>query len=105
MEEVMDALQSVDYSGFVSLEWKPRWLEELTDREIIFPHFVNYMHRFERSQRQEKGLYYNHDGTGRYVWKKDDLINLTFPQVLDRMAEEFPDQYCFKYTTLDYTRT
>ena len=105
VEEVMDALQSVDYSGFVSLEWKPRWLEELTDREIIFPHFVNYMHRFERSQRREKGLYYNHDGTGRYVWKKDDLINLTFPQVLDRMAEEFPDQYCFKYTTLDYTRT
>ena len=26
-------------------------------------------------------------------------------QVLDRMVEEFPDQYCFKYTTLDYTRT
>ena len=21
------------------------------------------------------------------------------------MADEFPDQYCFKYTTLDYTRT
>ncbi|MBR5168530.1 MAG: AMP-binding protein, partial [Salinivirgaceae bacterium] len=26
-------------------------------------------------------------------------------QVLDRVVEEFPDQYCFKYTTLDYTRT
>ena len=103
--EVMDALESVDYSGFVSLEWKPLWLEELTDREIIFPHFVNYMHRFERSMKREKGLFYNHDGTGRYVWKKDELIDLTFPQVLDRMAEEFPDQYCFKYTTLNYTRT
>ncbi|MBR2976799.1 MAG: AMP-binding protein [Oscillospiraceae bacterium] len=50
-------------------------------------------------------LYPNHDGTGQYVWKKDELIDLTFPQVLDRMVEEFPDQYCFKYTTLDYTRT
>ena len=29
----------------------------------------------------------------------------TFPQVLDRMVEEFPDQYAFKFTTLDYTRT
>ena len=105
VDEVMGALESVDYSGFVSLEWKPRWLEELTDREIIFPHFVNYMHRFERSRVREKGLYYNHDGTGRYVWKKDELIDLTFPQVLDRMVEEFPDQYCFKYTTLNYTRT
>jgi hypothetical protein len=27
------------------------------------------------------------------------------PQVLDRMVEEFPDQYAFRYTTLDYTRT
>ena len=33
------------------------------------------------------------------------LIDLTFPQVLDRMVEEFPDQYAFRYTTLDYTRT
>jgi len=53
----------------------------------------------------KKSLYFNHDGTGQYVWKKDELIDLTFSQVLDRMAEEFPDQYAFKYTTLDYTRT
>lgn len=33
------------------------------------------------------------------------LIDETFSQVLDRMVEEFPDQYAFKYTTLDYTRT
>ncbi len=105
VDEVMGALESVDYGGFVSLEWKTCWLDDLTDREVIFPHFVNYMNRFRRSRAREKGLYYNHDGTGRYVWKKDELISLTFPQVLDRMAEEFPDQYCFKYTTLDYTRT
>ncbi len=30
---------------------------------------------------------------------------MTFPQVLDRLVEEFPDQYAFRYTTLDYTRT
>ena len=72
--------------------------------EIIFPHFVNYMNRFERTGGK-KNLFYNHDGSGQYVWKKDELIDLTFPQVLDRMVEEFPDQYAFKYTTLDYTRT
>ena len=41
-----------------------------------------------------------HAGTGKYVWPKETLIDLTFPQVLDRMVEEFPDQYCFRYTTL-----
>ena len=80
-------------------------MEDLQDREIIFPHFVNFMSRFHSTRTRKKSLYYNHDGTGQYVWKKDDLIDLTFPQVLDRMVEEFPDQYAFKYTTLDYTRT
>ena len=53
----------------------------------------------------KKKLYFNHDGSGQYIWKKDELIDLTFSEVLDRVADEFPDQYCFKYTTLDYVRT
>ena len=63
------------------------------------------MSRFEKTRGKKKTLYPNHDGTGQYVWKKDELINMTFSQVLDRMVEEFPDQYAFKYTTLDYVRT
>ena len=105
VEEMMGALSSINYDGFISLEWKPEWMEDLPDREIIFPHFVNYMSRFNNPRTRKKSLYYNHDGSGQYVWKKYDLIDLTFPQVLDRMVEEFPDQYAFKYTTLDYTRT
>ena len=105
IDEVMRALSSVNYDGFISLEWKPEWLEDLQDPEIIFPYFVNYMTRYHSTRGMKKNLYPNHDGTGQYIWKKDELINLTFPQVLDRVAEEFPDQYCFKYTTLDYTRT
>ena len=103
--DMIRALGSINYDGFLSLEWKPEWMEDLQDREIIFPYYVNYMSRFHSTRTRKKSLYYNHDGTGQYVWKKDDLIDLTFPQVLDRMVEEFPDQYCFKYTTLDYTRT
>jgi len=103
--DFMRALGSVDYDGFLSLEWKPEWMADLTDSEVIFPHFVNYMHRFENTRGKKRVLYPNHDGSGEYVWKKDELIDCTFPQVLDRMAEEFPDQDCFRYTTLDYTRT
>ena len=103
--DVMRALSSVNYDNFISLEWKPEWLGELTDPEIIFPYFVNYMSRFAETRDMKKKLYFNHDGTGQYIWKHDELINLTFSEVLDRVADEFPDQYCFKYTTLDYTRT
>ncbi|MDO4494087.1 MAG: AMP-binding protein [Clostridia bacterium] len=105
VDDVMRALSSVDYGGFISLEWKPEWVEALDDPEIVFPHFVNYMHRFTDPRGAKKRLYPNHDGTGEYIWKKDELVSLTFPQVLDRVAHEFPDQPCFRYTTLDYTRT
>ncbi len=103
--DVIRALSSVDYDGFISLEWKIEWMTDLPYLDVILPHFVNYMHRFESTRGKKKRLYPNHDGTGEYVFKKDELIDLTFPKVLDRMAEEFPDQPCFRYTTLDYTRT
>ena len=105
MDTMMRALGSIDYDGFISLEWKPEWMQDLADREVIFPHFVNFMHRFDSPRGKRSALYDNHDHTGQYVYKKDALINATFHQVLDRMVEEFPDQYAFKYTTLDYTRT
>ncbi len=105
LDDVMRALSSIDYASFISLEWKPCWMEDLQDPDIIFPYFVNYMERYSDSKGMRKMRYFNHDGSGQYVWKKDELINLTFPQLLDRMAEEFPDQYAFKYTTLEYTRT
>ena len=105
IEDMMRALSSINYDGFISLEWKPDWMEELQDPEIIFPHFVNYMNRFVSPRSQKKKLYFNHDHTGQYLWKKDELVDLTFSQLLDRVVEQFPDQYAFKYTTLDYTRS
>ena len=105
IDQIIQALASVNYSGFISLEWKPEWMEDLQDKEVIFPYFVNYMNRFDNPRGKKKTLYFNHDGTGQYIWKKDELIDLTFSQVLDRVVDAFPDQYAFKYTTLDYTRT
>ncbi len=101
---LMKALDSVDYDGFVSLEWDPAWLPELTDMTVICAHFTGYMSRYGQEE-EKKSLYYNKLHTGNYVWPKEALIDCTFSQVLDRMVEEFPDQYAFKYTTLDYTRT
>ncbi len=103
--EMMLALRSVNYDGFLSLVWDPTWCEELDDMEIIFSQFVSFMKQFGDTSRNENTLYYNKTHTGKYVWKKDLLIDATFSDVLDRMVEEFPDQYAFKYTTLDYTRT
>ncbi len=105
IEKFVEALRSINYDGFVSIEWNPEWDREIDQPEIIFPHYVSYMSRFESLSRKKSTLYENKRGNGKYVWKKDALVEKTLSQVLNKMVEEFPDQYAFKYTTLDYTRT
>lgn len=105
VSEMISALSSVNYDGFISLVWNPEWCEELDDMEIIFSQFVNYMKQFSDTSKSETAYYYNRAHTGKFIWKKELLIDATFSDVLDKMVEEFPDQYAFKYTTLDYTRT
>ena len=105
IKEMLLALSSVNYDGFISLEWTPAWFPEIDDIEVILSQFESYMSQFNDTKKAQSTLYYNKTHTGKYVWKKDLLIDLTFSQVLDKMVEEFPDQIAFKYTTLDYTRT
>ncbi len=105
IKEMMLALSSVNYDGYISLIWDPMWCEELDDMEIIFSQYKEFMKQFDDTSKNKKTLYSNNRHTGKYVWKKDLLIDATFSDVLDKMVEEFPDQYAFKYTTLDYTRT
>ena len=103
IEDIMNGLRSLNYDGFISIEWDPKW-DEISDLDIVFPHFVNYMSQFELA-RANTPLYDNNAHNGKYGWKKETLIEKTFSQVLDTMVELFPDQLAFKYTTLDYTRT
>ncbi|MBQ8536203.1 MAG: AMP-binding protein, partial [Clostridia bacterium] len=105
VEGFMGALRSINYEGYVSLEWVKNYAPELESAGIVFPHYANYMAQFMDGAVGSHRLQDNARHTGKYVWPKETLIDLTFPQVLDRMVEEFPDQYAFRYTTLDYTRT
>ena len=105
IRDMMKALRSVNYDGFISLVWDPTWCPELDDMEIIFSQFISYMKQFADTSKNESALYWNKAHTGKFVWKKETLIDATFSDVLDRMVEEFPDQIAFKYTSLDYTRT
>ena len=102
---MVDALRSINYDGFISFEWNPEWMPELDDMEIVFAQFVSYMNRFDDPSTAKATLYENRAGTGKFIWKKETLIDMTFSQMLDRTIREFPDQLAFKYTTLNYTRT
>ena len=99
------ALSSVNYDGYISLEWDPEWMPDVDSANVILTHYAAYMAQYSETARSQNYLYDNKAHTGKYVWKKEALIHHTFGEVLDRMVSEFPDQYMFRYTTLDYTRT
>ncbi len=105
MDAIVRALRSINFEGYVTIEWVKRYAPDLENPGIVFPQFANFMEQYIEGGNMRPHLQDNNRGTGKYVWPKEHLIDLTFPQVLDRMVEEFPDQYAFRYTELDYTRT
>ncbi len=101
VENLLNALSSLNFDGFICAAWN----EEINDADIVLTHFANYVSSLKRDKRNNEHAYYNRAKTGTYVWKKYDVIDATFSDVLDTMAKKYPDQYAFKYPTLDYTRT
>lgn len=43
VSDAVDALKSIDYNGYISLEWLKRWNPTLQEPGIVFAHFVSYM--------------------------------------------------------------
>ena len=101
VKKLINALSSLNYEGFICAAWN----EEINDADIVLTHFTNYISSINRDKKTYDHAYYNRDKTGTFVWKKYDVIEATFADVLDKMVENYPDQYAFKYPTLDYTRT
>ncbi len=101
VKKLINALSSLNYEGYICAAWN----EEINDADIVLTHFSNYISALNREKKTFEHAYYNRDKTGTFVWKKYDVIDATFSDVLDTMAETYPDQYAFKYPTLDYTRT
>ena len=101
VQKLINALSSLNYEGFICAAWN----DEISDADIVLTHFTNYISGLERDKKSFDKAYYNRDRSGTFVWKKYDVIDATFSDVLDTMAETYPDQYAFKYPTLDYTRT
>ena len=105
LKDVFSALRSISFDGFFSFDWK-RGEGALGQSDVVLSHYAALARSLGKDPRRLRHkLYDNNRRTGKYIWKKDILIEETFSKVLDRVVEEFPDQYAFRYTTLDYTRT
>lgn len=101
VEKLLNALSSLNYDGFICAAWN----DEINDADIVLTHFQNYLSSLNREKKTYKKEFYNRAKTGTFAWEKYQVIDATFSNVLDTMVEKYPDQYAFKYPTLDYTRT
>lgn len=101
VDEFIFALRSLNYEGFTCVEEN----DEISNNDIVFTHFVSFMSAATGDSDNRRTVQYNRSKTGEFVWERYSVIDKTFSQVLDTMVDYFPDQYAFKYTTLDYTRT
>ena len=100
VQEFVNALRSLNYEGYVLALSS----DDISNPDVFLTHFINFMKKTgDMNKKQE--VYYNRSKTGTFPWEKYKVLDLTFSQVLDEMVARYPDQYAFKYTTLDYTRT
>ncbi len=100
VNDFMNALRSLNYDGYVAVMESG----DITSADILLTHFKSYL-TAKAEIAPSNPVYYNRSKTGVHPWKKYDVLDVTFSEVLDKMVECYPDQYAFKYTTLDYTRT
>ncbi|MBE6541048.1 MAG: sugar phosphate isomerase/epimerase, partial [Ruminococcaceae bacterium] len=68
MAEYMKALRSLNYEGYISLEWLKQYAPELSDAGIVFPHFAHFMEQYLGTSSASGHLIPNERGDGYYVW-------------------------------------
>ena len=78
LNDVMAALRSIGYKGFLALEWDPSWMPGLGP-DVILPHFASRIEQLLEADDPRQDLYWNNAHTGRFIWKKEMLIRETFP--------------------------
>lgn len=101
VSDFMKALCSLNYDGFICVDKN----DEDYDDDIVLTHFINTVTEAIGDSDSSEGVHHNRDKSGTFPWKKYEVVDKTFSEVLDTMVERYPDAYAFKYTTLDYTRT
>ena len=65
MDDIIRTLKSINYEGYVSLEWLKQYAPDLSDAGIVFPQFANFMHQYMGHTQDTGRLQTNRAGTGQ----------------------------------------
>jgi fatty-acyl-CoA synthase len=100
IDEFLSALRSIDYKAVVECSRE--------DYQALLPLISSGRGGGAFKSLDEAaagGPFASKTGAGTHLWEKETLIDATFSRMLDRVVEAHPEQYAFRYPTLDYTRT
>ncbi len=90
INETLEILRENGYEGYISLEWVKRWSKDIEDAAIVFPHFVNFMKKYTEPKAKPQAI--SISDINERPYQKDTLINITLPDLVDKIANEFPNQ-------------
>ena len=82
MEDIMRVLRSINYEGYITLEWVKYYAPDMAEAGVVFPQFAHYMSRWSGHEVGSERLQTNNRGDGQYIWPKEHLIDLTFRVLL-----------------------
>jgi len=92
------ALRSIDYHGHLTLIGDEKLANPLPTLRAYTSAMYDLLHGYSP-------YYLDKRGSGKRIFPYDELVDLTFSRMLDRVADKFPNQTAFKYHTGEYERT
>ncbi|PKM93369.1 MAG: AMP-dependent synthetase [Firmicutes bacterium HGW-Firmicutes-1] len=91
IKELIKYLSADQYDGYVVLEWTKRWQKDLEDPGIVFPHFMNTIKSYQVSSSN--------------VLTAKGLVKLTMGDLIDQVADAYPNHEGVAYGDQDYRKT
>lgn len=91
IKRLIKTLTSEQYDGYVVLEWTKRWQSDLEDAGIVFPHFINTIREYQHATS--------------HILNAKGLVRLTMGDLIDQIANAYPDHEGVVYGDQDYRKT
>ncbi|MBC7958284.1 MAG: AMP-binding protein, partial [Vallitaleaceae bacterium] len=91
IKNLIKTLVNDHFEGYVVLEWTKRWQKDLEEPGIAFPHFINAIKSYH--------------AIAPNVLTAKGLVKLTMGELIDQIADAYPEHEGIAYGDQDYRRT
>ncbi len=91
IKNLIKMLNNHCYEGYLVLEWTKRWQQNLEEPGIAFPHFINTIKSYHTIAPN--------------VLTAQGLVKLTMGELIDQVADAYPNHEAIAYGDQDYRRT